>query len=143
MTTIKPTVTKYSGPICRGSWALGNNCKVCARCLETKPKQAKANPMTTIEPTRRDKDVAAHAWSNHLMRSGPCEDWFVRSYAHHAAAERAIGYRMGIEAAAKVASEWHREAHIGGEFLASRMAARIETTIRALSDNAEAIARGE
>ncbi len=27
----------YKGPVCRGSWSLGNNCKVCERCIATKP----------------------------------------------------------------------------------------------------------
>ena len=25
------------GPYCKGSWSIGNNCKTCWRCLETKP----------------------------------------------------------------------------------------------------------
>lgn len=28
---------KYKGPVCRGCWQLGNNCKICERCIETKP----------------------------------------------------------------------------------------------------------
>lgn len=34
-------MSDYSGPVCRGSWALGTACGKCERCLETKP------PMTT------------------------------------------------------------------------------------------------
>lgn len=28
-------------PYCKGSWGIGNNCKTCWRCLETKPAEAK------------------------------------------------------------------------------------------------------
>jgi hypothetical protein len=29
-------MTAYKNPVCRGSWLIGNNCKTCERCLETK-----------------------------------------------------------------------------------------------------------
>jgi hypothetical protein len=29
---------KYSRPVCRGCWMLGNNCGHCERCKDTKPK---------------------------------------------------------------------------------------------------------
>lgn len=98
--------------------------------------------MTTIKPTRRDRDAAASgyfAWCSgnpvipSKMQSGRADDHsMVQSYAHHAAAERAIGYRMGIEAAAaKVQAEWPHDKRT------------LVPMIRALSDNAEAIARGE
>ena len=30
-------VGEDKGPYCKGSWGIGNNCKTCWRCLETKP----------------------------------------------------------------------------------------------------------
>ena len=46
------------GPYCKGSWAVGNNCKTCWRCMETKPKEAptlldltKLPPGTVCEAT--------------------------------------------------------------------------------------------
>lgn len=35
----KETTMKYEGTICRGSWSLGNNCKTCEKCIDTKPKE--------------------------------------------------------------------------------------------------------
>lgn len=32
-------MSKYTGPVCRGSWALGTACKRCERCIETKPSE--------------------------------------------------------------------------------------------------------
>ena len=29
-------MTTYKKPVCRGSWLIGNNCKTCERCIETK-----------------------------------------------------------------------------------------------------------
>lgn len=43
------TDKQYKGPVCRGSWVLGNNCKICERCVATKP--------TTTEP--RDAEAIA------------------------------------------------------------------------------------
>lgn len=40
---------QYKGPVCRGSWALGNNCKICERCIATKPTNPRP-PMTEITP---------------------------------------------------------------------------------------------
>lgn len=31
-------MSKYKNPVCRGVWALNNNCKTCERCIETRPK---------------------------------------------------------------------------------------------------------
>ncbi len=31
-------IVTYKNPVCRGSWAFGNNCGKCERCIETKPK---------------------------------------------------------------------------------------------------------
>ncbi len=87
--------------------------------------------MTTIKPTRRDMN-AAH---DIVTTFDPTLTQVAQSYARHAAAERAIGYRMGIEAAAQEAlDQAHAECDV---------AEQIERNIRALSDNAEAIARGE
>jgi hypothetical protein len=67
-----------------------------------------------------------------------------KAYARHAAAERAIGYRMGIEAAAKVAAkmgdEWNPD---NSRYDAVRQdeAHGIADAIRALSDNAEAVTK--
>jgi hypothetical protein len=30
-------MSDYKNPVCRGCWALGNNCGTCERCVETKP----------------------------------------------------------------------------------------------------------
>lgn len=32
-------MSKYTGPVCRGSWALGTACKRCERCIDTKPSE--------------------------------------------------------------------------------------------------------
>ena len=40
---------QYKGPVFRGSWALGNNCKICERCIATKPTNPRP-PMTEITP---------------------------------------------------------------------------------------------
>ena len=29
----------YTKPVCRGAWALGNNCKTCEKCIATRPKE--------------------------------------------------------------------------------------------------------
>lgn len=92
------------------------------------------------KPTQRDRDAAA-AFSATVVGcsmsepqiadciAGKQDDTLiVQSYARHAAAERAIGYRMGIEAAANRAKDWGWQSR---------------DAIRAISDNAEAIARGE
>lgn len=36
--------TQYKGPVCRGCWALGNNCKICERCVATKPTTTGPRP---------------------------------------------------------------------------------------------------
>lgn len=33
----KTTSATYKGPVCRGDWSLGNNCKICERCIATQP----------------------------------------------------------------------------------------------------------
>lgn len=52
--------TEYTGPVCKGSWALGNNCKVCERCLATKPAMTTCPPdelpAAAIENLRQDMD---------------------------------------------------------------------------------------
>lgn len=33
-------MTNYTRPVCRGSWAKGNNCRACQHCLSTAPDTA-------------------------------------------------------------------------------------------------------
>jgi hypothetical protein len=35
--TIPVVVQAKPEKVCKGSWQLGNNCKTCKRCLDTKP----------------------------------------------------------------------------------------------------------
>lgn len=120
--------------------------------------------MTTIKPTQRDRDAAASgyfAWCSgnpvipSKMQSGRADDHsMVQAFARHAAAERAIGYRMGIEAAAKALEDDAQlcdcHARSEGECACGAWSdyktvpmERAVDIVRALSDNAEAIARGE
>lgn len=61
-------MSDYSGPVCRGSWALGTACGKCERCLETKP------PMTTRKLHDAAKVMAlptAHATHERSPRLRP------------------------------------------------------------------------
>lgn len=55
MDEIKP-VAQYKGPVCRGSWALGTACKVCERCLATRPAPA----ADAADLARRLRESAEH-----------------------------------------------------------------------------------
>ncbi|MBS4048063.1 MAG: hypothetical protein KG075_17085 [Alphaproteobacteria bacterium] len=104
--------------------------------------------MTTIKPTQRDREAAASgyfAWCSgnpvipSKMQSGRADDHsMVQAFARHAAAERAL------ERAAIV--EWLRglgnEATPESAWVLKGAANAIEAGEH-LSDNAEAIARGE
>lgn len=84
--------------------------------------------MTTIKPTQRDRDA--------VERWGAGDDNLVQAFARHAAAERAIE-RAAIVEWLRAVGEWPRAtAH------ARMLADTIERGAH-LSDNAEAIARGE
>lgn len=43
-------MSKYKNPVCRGCWALGNNCGRCERCIETRPSAPPA-PKPDPKPT--------------------------------------------------------------------------------------------
>lgn len=30
-------MSKFKGPVCKGDWAIGNNCQICERCVATRP----------------------------------------------------------------------------------------------------------
>lgn len=78
-----------------------------------------------------------------LIRAGRCDDGTAVQTALKALnAERAIGYRMGIEAAAKTC-EANRTCGCGQTCNEDGPHDYDAECIRALSDNAEAIARGE
>lgn len=40
---------EYREAICKGSWQLGNNCKTCEKCLDTKNIDAEAELMKLVE----------------------------------------------------------------------------------------------
>lgn len=44
--------TVYKGAVCRGCWALGNNCGSCERCIATKPDMSLA-----YEGAREDLEI--------------------------------------------------------------------------------------
>lgn len=56
---------QYKGPVCRGCWALGNNCRICERCVATKPTTtgprqfaASTNPaMDNAQVTQEDREA--------------------------------------------------------------------------------------
>ena len=35
-------MTLYTRPVCRGSWATGDNCRACPKCIETAPNSQDA-----------------------------------------------------------------------------------------------------
>lgn len=41
----------FKHPVCRGSWAFGNNCKVCERCQATHPGRAGTQLLTNPKHT--------------------------------------------------------------------------------------------
>jgi len=47
-----PNQNVYKGAVCRGCWALGNNCGSCERCIATKPDMSLA-----YEGAREDLDI--------------------------------------------------------------------------------------
>lgn len=59
----KPSVDK--GPRCKGAWAIGNNCKTCWRCLETKPAQTE-DPFVPGLPPLQLREV----WAEWLEANG-------------------------------------------------------------------------
>jgi hypothetical protein len=114
--------------------------------------------VTTIKPTQRDRDAAIQRARElgaqmavleemrELIRAGRCDDGTAVQTALKALnAERAIGYRMGIEAAANAACNATIVVPLtSGAADGAQIGRRtITAAIRALSDNAEAIARGE
>lgn len=82
-----------------------------------------------------------------LIRAGRCDDGTAVQTALKALnAERAIGYRMGIEAAAKMIEQAAGEEGRGKyeeDWICAEALTEQASAIRALSDNAEAIARAE
>lgn len=55
------TSAVYKGPVCKGCWSLGNNCKICEKCIATKPsdihqeqRSAEAVAWMPIESAPRD-----------------------------------------------------------------------------------------
>lgn len=43
----------YSGPVCKGDWALGTACGTCERCLQLKPiYEAQTIPTTQAHQAR-------------------------------------------------------------------------------------------
>lgn len=51
-------MSEYTGPVCRGSWALGTACKRCERCIETKPSEKQ--DMGVVTQADREAAAAAH-----------------------------------------------------------------------------------
>lgn len=100
------------------------------------------------KPTQRDRDAAADYWGND---NPPLE--LVAMTARHAAAERAIGYRMGIDAAVKALEDDAQlcdcHARSEGECACGAWSdyktvpmERAVDIVRALSDNAESLTQG-
>lgn len=99
------------------------------------------------EPTQRDRDAAASgyfAWCSgnrvipSKMQSGRADDHsMVQSFARHAAAERAIGYRMGIEAARRQIRGYADGCFANGNEEGDAICGDLDGILRALPDNAE------
>lgn len=54
----------YKGPVCKGCWSLGNNCKICERCIATKP----ATPVPDhVEAVDQEADTS---WFLFAVRKG-------------------------------------------------------------------------
>lgn len=53
---------KYKNPICKGCWSLGNNCKTCEKCIDTKP---------AIQPLREGKTKSLNKASTGQGRQAP------------------------------------------------------------------------
>lgn len=109
--------------------------------------------MTTIKPTQRDRDAAERLWNVETGKMDKTPNAIAQSFARHAAAERAIGYRMGIEAAAKALEDDAQlcdcHARSEGECACGAWSdyktvpiERAVDIVRALSDNAEAMRAG-
>jgi predicted pyridoxine 5'-phosphate oxidase superfamily flavin-nucleotide-binding protein len=102
------------------------------------------------KPTQRDRDAAATFFRDERtalsvkFSLGHDPAPLLETLARHAAAERAIGYRIGIEAAAELITPGHVEqSHPAKCSCVYCESWRDVRAIRDLSDNAEAIARGE
>lgn len=38
-------MSEYKNPVCRGCWSLGNNCKICEKCIDTRETKQKNSPV--------------------------------------------------------------------------------------------------
>ncbi len=75
---------------CKGAWALGNNCKTCPRCIETKPDalepEAQTMPPT---PQRLRLQIQSAAQESVALGQARIEFLAMASIAHVEAMERA------------------------------------------------------
>lgn len=86
-------VKEYKGPICRGSWSLGNNCKTCERCIDTKPKENEDETDKRVGGRTSEKEEVSVLWAepiNNFEKFGFTADFHGRIY------EEKDGWLFGV-----------------------------------------------
>lgn len=73
----KTTSATYKGPVCRGDWSLGNNCKICERCIATRPAMTitpevleKAEMIAQLRQLARKQEGYGMSFSDPSPRDG-------------------------------------------------------------------------
>lgn len=81
---------------CKGAWALGNNCKTCPRCIETKP-EAPEPEAPILPPSKGRATIHLHGAAQEAVALGQSVGEFLAlaSVAHAQAMKRAARVQNG------------------------------------------------